>query len=203
LCASFGAFKAHGAALRDGILPLQEAVRIYVHAKSGNVQHRVLRTNRWDCRSIWWNCRCLRSWDIARIGAGRGSKSCGPRDTGLLHRASQHFATMDGLSESGSRFTAKSPSFSNNSRRTRHTATLIYILTLQSTCKRSSKAETRCCSRPEIVPPYLHNNLEDRWLTVRLVSMGLDEKGMGFHAFRRFRKTWLRGRRCQEDISNY
>ena len=32
--------------------------------------------------------------------------------------------------------------------------------------------------------------------------MGLDEKGMGFHAFRRFRKTWLRGKRSQEDINN-
>jgi hypothetical protein len=26
---------------------------------------------------------------------------------------------------------------------------------------------------------------------------------MGFHAFRRFRKTWLRGKRCQEDINNF
>lgn len=25
--------------------------------------------------------------------------------------------------------------------------------------------------------------------------------GMGWHAFRRFRKTWLRGKRCQEDIN--
>jgi hypothetical protein len=31
--------------------------------------------------------------------------------------------------------------------------------------------------------------------------MGLDEPGMGWHAFRRFRKTWLRGKRCQEDIN--
>jgi hypothetical protein len=31
----------------------------------------------------------------------------------------------------------------------------------------------------------------------------IDEKGMGFHAFRRFRKTWLRGERCQEDINNF
>src|ERR1700676_4124015 len=50
--------------------------------------------------------------------------------------------------------------------------------------------------------PYLHNNLEQRWLTPRLKAMGIDEKGMGFHAFRRFRKTWLRGERCQEDINN-
>src|ERR1700739_809730 len=46
--------------------------------------------------------------------------------------------------------------------------------------------------------PYLHNNLEQRWLTPRLQAIGSDEKGMGFHAFRRFRKTWLRGERCQE-----
>jgi integrase len=51
--------------------------------------------------------------------------------------------------------------------------------------------------------PYLHNNLEQRWLTPRLKAMGIDEKGMGFHAFRRFRKTWLRGKRVQEDINNF
>jgi hypothetical protein len=49
--------------------------------------------------------------------------------------------------------------------------------------------------------PYLHNN--QRWLTPRRRAMGIDEKGMGFHAFRRFRKRWLRGERCQEDISNF
>jgi len=26
---------------------------------------------------------------------------------------------------------------------------------------------------------------------------------MGFHAFRRFRKTWLRGKRCQDDLNNF
>jgi hypothetical protein len=26
---------------------------------------------------------------------------------------------------------------------------------------------------------------------------------MGFHAFRRFRKTWLRGTRCLEDLNNF
>jgi integrase len=51
--------------------------------------------------------------------------------------------------------------------------------------------------------PHLYSNLEDRWLTPRLVKMGLDEKGMGWHSFRRFRKTWLRGRRCLEDINNF
>jgi hypothetical protein len=33
--------------------------------------------------------------------------------------------------------------------------------------------------------------------------MGVDEKGMGWHAFKRFRKTWLRGQRCLEDINNF
>ena len=51
--------------------------------------------------------------------------------------------------------------------------------------------------------PYLHNSLEQRWLTPRLEAMRIDEKGMGFHAFRRFRKTWLGGKRCQEDINNF
>ena len=51
--------------------------------------------------------------------------------------------------------------------------------------------------------PHLHGSLEARWLTERLKVMGLDEPGMGWHAFRRFRKTWLRGKRCQEDINNF
>jgi len=51
--------------------------------------------------------------------------------------------------------------------------------------------------------PHLHNNLQTRWLNERLKPMGLDEPGMGWHAFRRFRKTWLRGKRCQEDINNF
>jgi len=51
--------------------------------------------------------------------------------------------------------------------------------------------------------PYLNGNLEARWLTPRLIQMGLDEKGMGFHAFKRFRKTWLRGQRCLEDLNNF
>ena len=51
--------------------------------------------------------------------------------------------------------------------------------------------------------PHLNGNLEARWLTPRLNEMGLDEKGMGFHAFKRFRKTWLRGQRCLEDINNF
>jgi hypothetical protein len=44
--------------------------------------------------------------------------------------------------------------------------------------------------------PHMYSNLEDRWLTPRLVKMGLDEQGMGWHSFKRFRKTWLRGQRC-------
>jgi integrase len=51
--------------------------------------------------------------------------------------------------------------------------------------------------------PHLYGNLEDRWLTPRLINMAVDEKGMGFHAFRRFRKTWLRGTRCFEDLNNF
>lgn len=51
--------------------------------------------------------------------------------------------------------------------------------------------------------PHLYGNLADRWLTPRLSEMGLDEEGMGWHAFKRFRKTWLRGGRCLEDINNF
>jgi hypothetical protein len=51
--------------------------------------------------------------------------------------------------------------------------------------------------------PHLYANLEDRWLTPRLIRMRLEEEGMGWHSFRRFRKTWLRGRRCLEDINNF
>jgi integrase len=51
--------------------------------------------------------------------------------------------------------------------------------------------------------PHLFHNLEDRWLTPRLVKMGLDEEGMGWHSFKRFRKTWLRGARCLEDLNNF
>jgi integrase len=51
--------------------------------------------------------------------------------------------------------------------------------------------------------PHLYGNLEDRWLTPRLVKMGLDKQGMGWHSFKRFRKTWLRGTRCLEDLNNF
>ena len=56
---------------------------------------------------------------------------------------------------------------------------------------------------PERVAFGRHNNLEQRWLTPRLQAVGIDEKGMGFHTFRRFRKTWLRAERCQEDFNNF
>jgi hypothetical protein len=51
--------------------------------------------------------------------------------------------------------------------------------------------------------PHLYSNLEGRWLTPRLVEVNLDEEGMGWHSFKRFRKTWLRGQRCLEDINNF
>jgi integrase len=51
--------------------------------------------------------------------------------------------------------------------------------------------------------PHLYGNLEDRWLTPRLKKMKLEEKGMGFHAFKRFRKTRLRAARGLEDLNNF
>ena len=33
--------------------------------------------------------------------------------------------------------------------------------------------------------------------------MGLEEKGMRWHSFKRFRKTWLRGARCLADLNNF
>ena len=57
--------------------------------------------------------------------------------------------------------------------------------------------------RTDPVNKFLNGNLEERWLTPRLIKKGLDEKGMGWHSFKRFRKTWLRGQRCLEDINNF
>jgi len=51
--------------------------------------------------------------------------------------------------------------------------------------------------------PHLYGNLEDRWLTPRLNTMKLEEKGMGWHSFKRFRKTRLRAVRCLEDLNNF
>jgi hypothetical protein len=49
--------------------------------------------------------------------------------------------------------------------------------------------------------PRVYTNIEERWLTERLKAMGLDQPGMGWHAFRRFRETRLGGERCQPDIN--
>jgi len=48
--------------------------------------------------------------------------------------------------------------------------------------------------------PYLYGNLADDWLDPLLTKLGLYEKGMGWHSFKRFRNTWLRKQRVQEDI---
>ena len=48
--------------------------------------------------------------------------------------------------------------------------------------------------------PHLYGNLKSRWLRPRLDKMNLDA---GWHSFKRFRKTWLRGQRCLEDINNF
>lgn len=34
-------------------------------------------------------------------------------------------------------------------------------------------------------------------------AMSLDEPGMGWHAFKCLRKTWLRGKRCPEGSNNF
>src|SRR6185295_8307226 len=49
--------------------------------------------------------------------------------------------------------------------------------------------------------PHMHHNLEEDWLTPRLKAMGVNELGMGWHIFRRFRQSWLRDNRCHPDIS--
>jgi len=51
--------------------------------------------------------------------------------------------------------------------------------------------------------PHLHNGLKKRWLKPRLKALGIDQRGLGWHGFRRYRKTWLRGKRVQEDINNF
>jgi hypothetical protein len=55
--------------------------------------------------------------------------------------------------------------------------------------RRFTAARTGLFFRTRNGTPHLYGNLEDRWLTPRLAEMKLDEKGMGFHAFKRFRKT--------------
>lgn len=51
--------------------------------------------------------------------------------------------------------------------------------------------------------PYLYGNLADHWLDPRLEKLGLYEEGMGWHSFRRFRNTWLRKQRVQEDLRKF
>jgi len=53
--------------------------------------------------------------------------------------------------------------------------------------------------RTENNTPYLYGNLADDWLDPRLAKLGLYEAGMGWHSFKRFRNTWLRKQRVQED----
>jgi integrase len=48
--------------------------------------------------------------------------------------------------------------------------------------------------------PHLYGNLEKRWLDPILIALGLDEKGMGWHSFRRYRNSWLRAQRCLADL---
>jgi integrase len=51
--------------------------------------------------------------------------------------------------------------------------------------------------------PHLYHNIETRWLNPRLAKMKLDTEGMGWHSFRRFRNTWLRLQRAQQDVLQY
>ena len=51
--------------------------------------------------------------------------------------------------------------------------------------------------------PYLHNNLENVGSRRSCVSWVRTAWGWTGTASRSYRKTWLRGKRCQEDINNY
>lgn len=51
--------------------------------------------------------------------------------------------------------------------------------------------------------PYLYGNLADDWLDPRLDKLALYEEGLGWHGFRRFRNTWLRKKRVQEDMRKF
>ena len=65
------------------------------------------------------------------------------------------------------------------------------------TSKEGLLFKTRNCT------PYLHNGLKAHWLSPRLKAFSVEERGLGWHGFRRFRKTWMRGKRVQEDINNF
>jgi integrase len=51
--------------------------------------------------------------------------------------------------------------------------------------------------------PYLYGNLADDWLDPLLTILLFYEEEIGWHAFRRFRNTWLRGKRCPEDFLKF
>jgi len=59
--------------------------------------------------------------------------------------------------------------------------------------------------RTEKDTPYLYGNLAEDWLDPRLAKLGLCEKGLGWHSFKRFRNSWLRAptQRCQEDLRKF
>jgi integrase len=48
--------------------------------------------------------------------------------------------------------------------------------------------------------PHLYGNLAEDWLDPLLAKLGLEEDGLGWHAFRRYRNSWLRSKRCLDDI---
>jgi hypothetical protein len=45
----------------------------------------------------------------------------------------------------------------------------------------------------------LYGNPGEDWLDPKLTKLGLYEEGLGWHGFRRFRNSWLRKQRVQED----
>ena len=51
--------------------------------------------------------------------------------------------------------------------------------------------------------PFLYGNVQDDWLDPKLEKLGLYEEGLGWHGFRRFRNTWLRKQRVQEDLRKF
>ena len=57
--------------------------------------------------------------------------------------------------------------------------------------------------RTENNTPFLYGNLQDHWLDPRLRKLGLSQPGGGWHQFKRFRNSWLRKQRCQEDVRKF
>jgi integrase len=51
--------------------------------------------------------------------------------------------------------------------------------------------------------PHLYGNLAEDWLDPLLAKLGLEEDGLGWHGFRRFRNSWLRMQRCQDDLLKF